>query len=76
MLVSCSYHVITSSPLWYQPTGNTLVLQQSIFRENRLKFRPSSADEIASIVCGTNNHVKSEMLSNRHADTQTHRQVL
>ena len=34
-----------------------------------LKFRPSSAAEKVSIVCGTNNHVKSEMLSNRH----THR---
>ena len=39
------------------------------FRENRLNLRPSSAAEKVSIVCGTNNHMKSEMLSNRH----THR---
>jgi len=50
------------------PTGNALALQRSIFRENRLKF----AAEKVSIVCGTNNHVKSEMLSNRYTDTQTH----
>ena len=50
------------------PTGNALASQRSIFRESRLKFRPSSAAEKVSIVC-TNNHVKSEMLSNRH----THR---
>ena len=53
------------------PTGNALASQRSIFRVNRLKFRPSSAAEEVSTVCGTNNHVKSEMLSNRH--TQTHR---
>ena len=57
-----TYHVAV-------PTGNALASQRSIFRENRLKFRPSSAAEKVSIVCGTNNHVKSEMLSNRH----THR---
>ena len=50
------------------PTGNALVLHQSVFTENRLKFRPPSAAEV-SIVCGTNNHVKSEMLSNRHRHT-------
>ena len=57
-----TYHVAV-------PTGNALALQRSIFRENRLKFRPSSAAEKVSIVCGTNNHVKSEMLSNRHTHT-------
>ena len=40
----------------------------------RKYFQPSSAAEV-SIVCGTNNHVKSEMLSNtqthRHTQTQT-----
>ena len=42
------------------------------FQRKSLKsFRPSSAAEKVSIVCGTNNHVKSEMLSNRHTDTQT-----
>ena len=59
-----TYHVAV-------PTGNALASQRSIFRENRLKFRPSSAAEKVSIVCGTNNHVQSEMLSNRHTDTQT-----
>ena len=39
------------------------------FQRKSLNFRPSSAAEKVSIVCGTNNHVKSEMLSNRH----THR---
>ena len=53
------------------PTGNALASQRSIFRENRLKFRPSSAAEKVSIVCGTNNRVKSEMLSNRHTHTDT-----
>ena len=44
------------------------------FQRKSLKsFQPSSAAEKVSIVCGTNNHVKSEMLSNRHTDTQTHR---
>ena len=56
-----AYHVAV-------PTGNTLALHRSIFRENRLKFRPSSATEKVSIVCGTNKHMKSEMLSNRHTD--------
>ena len=51
------------------PTGSALASQRSIFRENRLKFRPQSAAEKVSIVYCTNNHVKSEMLSNRH----THR---
>ena len=37
-------------------------------------FQPSSAAEKVSIVCGMNIHVKSEMLSNRRTDTQTHRQ--
>ena len=57
------------------PTGNALASQRPIFRENCLNFRPSSAAEKVSIVCGTNNHVKSEMLSNRHthSHTQTHR---
>ena len=53
------------------PTGNALALQRSIFKENHLNFRPSFAAEKVSIVCGTNNHVKSEMLSNRHTDRQT-----
>ena len=53
------------------PTGNTLASQRSIFRENRLNFRPSSAAEKVSIVCGTNNHVKSEMLSNRRIHRHT-----
>ena len=53
------------------PTGNALASQRSIFRENRLKFRPSSAAEKVSIVYGTNNCVKSEMLSNRHTPTDT-----
>ena len=53
-------------------TGNALALQRSIFRENRLKFRPSSTAEKVSIVCGMKKHVKSEMLSNRHTDTHTH----
>ena len=57
------------------PTGNALALQRSIFRVNRLKSRPSSDAEKVSILCGTNNHVKSELLSNRHThtDIQTHR---
>ena len=49
-----TYHVAV-------PTGNALASQRSIFRENRLKFRPSSTAEKVSIVCGTNNHVRSEM---------------
>ena len=63
-----TYHVAV-------PTGNALASQRSIFRENHLNFRPSSAAEKVSIVCGTNNHVKSEMLSNRHTDTQTDTQT-
>ena len=51
-------------------TGNALALQRRIFRENRLKFRPSSAAEKV-IVCGKNKHVKSEMLSNRKTGRQT-----
>ena len=39
-----TYHVAV-------PTGNALASQRSIFRENRLKFRPSSAAEKVSIVC-------------------------
>ena len=39
------------------PTGNAQALQQSILRENRLKFRPSSTARKVTIVCGTNNHV-------------------
>ena len=35
------------------PTGNALASQRSIFRENRLKFWPSSATEKVSIVYGT-----------------------
>ena len=58
-----TYHVAV-------PTGNALVSQRFIFREN---LRSSSAAKKVSIVCGTNNHVKSEMLSNRHTHTQTHR---
>ena len=49
-------------------TGNALASQQSIFREN---FRPSSAAEEVSIVCGTNKHMKSEMLSNKQTDRHT-----
>jgi len=55
-----TYHVAV-------PTGNALASQRS---ENRLNFRPSSAAEKVSIVCGTNNRVKSEMLSNRHTQTK------
>ena len=58
-----TYHVAV-------PTGNALASQQSIFREN---LRPSSAAEKVTIVCGTNNRVKSEMLSNRHTHRHTHR---
>ena len=53
------------------PTGNALAPQRSVSRENRLNFRPSSATEKVIIILDTNNHVKSEMLSNRH--THTHR---
>ena len=42
------------------------------FQRKPLKiFRPSSATEKVSIICGVNNHVKSEMLNNRHTDRQT-----
>ena len=42
------------------------------FQRKSLKiFNPHPAAEV-SIVCGTNNHVKSEMLSNRHTHTHTH----
>ena len=40
-------------------------------RKSLINFRPSSAAEKVSIVCGTNKHVKSEMLSNRHTHTHT-----
>ena len=63
-----TYHVAV-------PTGNALASQRSIFRENRLNFRPSSAAVKVSIVCGTNNHVKSEMLSNAHTHTHTDTQT-
>ena len=44
------------------------------FQRKSLKnFRPSSATEKVSIVCGTTKHMKSEMLSNRHTDRHTHR---
>ena len=45
------------------------------FATKHFHFRPSSVAEKVSIVCGTNNHMKSEMLSNRHThrDRQTHR---
>ena len=56
-----TYHVA-------MPTGNALASQRSNFRENR-NFRPSSAAEKVSSVFGTNNRVKSEMLSNRHTHT-------
>ena len=49
-------------------TGNAVASQQSVFRENR---RPSSAAKKVSIICGTNNYVKSEMLSDRHTHTGT-----
>ena len=39
------------------------------FQRNRLNFRPSSAAEKVSIICGTDNPVKSETLGDRH----THR---
>ena len=42
------------------------------FQRKLLNFRPSSAAEKVSIVCSTNKHVKSEMLSNRHTHTHTH----
>ena len=61
-----TYHVAV-------PTENALALQRSIFRENHIKFRPSSATEKVSIICGTNNHVKSEILSNRQIDRHMHR---
>ena len=63
-----TYHVAV-------PIGNTLASQQSIFRENCLKFQPSSSAEKVSIICSMNNHMKSEILSNRHTHThtQTHR---
>ena len=35
-------------------------------RKSLYDFRPSSAAAKVAIVSGTNNHVKSEMLSNRH----------
>ena len=45
-----------------------------LFQRKSLKiFDPSSAAEKVSIVCGTNNHVKSEMLSKRHTDRQTNK---
>ena len=55
------------------PTGNALALQRSIFRESviHLKFSTFIRYQKVSIICGTNNHMKSEMLSNRHR--QTHR---
>ena len=39
------------------------------------KSRTSSAAERVSTVCGTNNHVKSEMLSNRHTHEHTATQI-
>ena len=39
------------------------------FQRKSLNFLPSSTAEKVSIVCGTNNHIKSEMLSDRHTDT-------
>ena len=61
-----TYHVAV-------PTGNALASQQSIFRENRLKFRPSSTAEKVSIVFGTNNHVKSCWVTDTQTDRQTNR---
>ena len=53
------------------PTGKAaLVSQRSIFRENRLKFRPSSVAEKVSIVWGTNNRVKC-CVTDTHTNTQT-----
>ena len=43
--------------LYAIPKGKALASQLSIFRENRLKFQPSSAAEKVSIICGTNKHV-------------------
>ena len=44
------------------PTGNTSFATKH--------FRPSSAAEKVSTIRDTNNHVKSEMLSNRHTQTR------
>ena len=43
------------------------------FQRKSQIFRPSSVTEKVSIGCGTNKHMKSEMLSSRHTHTQTHR---
>ena len=71
LIPMCVFHGVKKWPTYHVavPTGNALDLQRSIFRENRLKFRPLSAAEKVSIICDTNNHMKSEMLSNTH----THR---
>ena len=69
-------HMNVASGRFYHvavPTENGLDSQRSIFRKNRLNFRPSSVAEKVSIICGTNKHVKSEMLSNRHTHTHTDR---
>ena len=50
--------------------GTALALQRSIFRENRTNFLTFV---VSRIVCETNKHWRSEMLSNRHTDTQTDR---
>ena len=50
------------------PTGNTLASQRSIFRGNHLKLLRRL---VSFVVCGTNNHMESEMLGNRHTDTHT-----
>ena len=47
-------------------TGNALASKRSLLQIKLLDiFEPSSAAEV-SIVCGTNKHVKNEMLRNTH----------
>ena len=61
--LSCSSMLYKQETLW---------LRNEAFSEKiACNFQPSSAVEKVSIVCGTNKHVKSEMLSNRHTHIHT-----
>ena len=54
-------------------TGNVLALQRSIFEDDCFKFSTFIHRWIGEFVCSANNHSSSEMSSNRHKHTQTHK---
>ena len=61
------------SRMLYQQDRSSFATKQ--FQRKSLKIFDfhGSATKKVSIVCGANKYVKSEMLSNRHTHTQTHR---